>query len=208
MNLYPIGSLNAGDELVVHLLPDLNEENTMSIFDQYYVHFLSINDKRKTTLCPRVFCEPCSFCKAATRTFKKTDSSSNDYGRRMYRKSMFTVHAIIIEDPLGISDDTETFQLQFGKGLFNQIRDGLIELNHMPSDYKKGSNLIISAEKAAHGYKQFYAKFAKKSKLTPAQIELANSSLINLSDCRPGDLASNYEHIISEQLMWDILSNY
>ena len=202
MKIYPFWEMKNHQRLVLRFLPDLNQNNTHGFVDEYFVHFLEVDNKRISTLCPSTHNKGCSHCNYAKRLYMQGNS---EHARKYFRILRCSTNALIVEDPLSIGALGSVFQFDFPKSIAGDIRDGLIDLNNLPYDYDKGYNFILSSTRVGE-YPRYEGKFQKKkSKLTRKQREIAESSLIDLSKLQPTKLTSDYDSEFSKGFMWDIL---
>ena len=205
---YPIWEIPEGREVVLRFLPDLNESNPIDFVSEAYTHYIVTDPERPkyrtTVLCSGVHerGKECMHCKMAERHFRA--GQNMDETMKWRKVAKFYANILVMRDSNNLTG-IRNYSLMIGRNIFDQIREGILGLDYMPSDYKNGYNLHLSVEKAGH-WRRYNAVF-KKKKLSKPDTALANDSLIDLSTLHPTRYSSEFNEKLQGELTWDILKD-
>ena len=169
-DIYPFWQMDVGQEAIVRLLPDKNEDNPFQYHVDRLEHNLSINGKNEKIPCLSMYGEKCPICDLS-RDFYKSEGKESKNGKYYYRKKTSLVRLLVLTDPLPPNEETgetyagKVYNSQFGYQLMEKIREEISgdDLEELPWDLENGHNFRIKkSAQGEHGNYSTGSKFIPK----------------------------------------------
>ncbi len=169
-DIYPFWQMDVGQEAIVRLLPDKNEDNPFQYHVDRLEHNLSINGKNEKIPCLSMYGEKCPICDLS-RDFYKSEGKESKNGKYYYRKKTSLVRLLVLTDPLPPDEETgetyagKVYNSQFGYQLMEKIREEISgdDLEELPWDLENGHNFRIKkSAQGEHGNYSTGSKFIPK----------------------------------------------
>jgi hypothetical protein len=191
-DVYPFWEMEADQEAVVRILPDLDEENR----DVYQIdklsHTLHINQKQRYIPCLKMYDEDCPIC---ARSQKYYNSDDKVKGKYYWRSKKVLVRALILKDPLPVGEGGprvgRVMTLSLMAELTNRIIADIAAFANDdvdPWDLKGGTNFVIrrGEKQTPTGKQATYAAsgFERKASAIPADM-LETVKLVDLRSLLP-----------------------
>lgn len=164
-DIYPFWQMKGGEECVVRILPDANENNPAAfpISVEYLEHKLMLDGKQRSIASLETWGEDDPIAQLSQKYYKMGDEAK---GKMYWRNKINLLRALIIKDPL--PEDTETKEnaegkiktLRFGFQLMGTLLAGIAsdDIDIEPWDMKHGFDFRImktSQGKDKNGKEQF-----------------------------------------------------
>jgi hypothetical protein len=171
----------------VRFLPDADDKNPFGFLVENLTHDLTINGKRETVACLKMYGEACPVCELSARFDDKKSSEFNeDIGRLFYRKKSYTGQVLVLETPVEHDASQLVKLINFGPQVFKQIQAGLQsgDLEENPTELKGGYNFRFRKTVTGSGQNSYTtSSFApKQSDVSDELIE--QMSLYDLKEYR------------------------
>lgn len=191
-NYYNFWDMDFEKTAIVRFVPDKNPDNPMQFMVEKHVHELQINGQKRKVPCLKQYGDDCPICKVSAQYYKDGDKEN---GLKYYRKKSYVAQALIIQDPIPVSDqkkavyDGELRYLSITSQIFKVIQDAFEsgDLDKEPYAFNGGYNFVI--KKTQQGDKANYVvgtKFqARPSNLTEEQIEFVEEHSVDLKSLLP-----------------------
>ena len=181
-DIYPFWQMDVGQEAIVRILPDKNEDNPFQYHVDKLEHNLTINGKNEKVPCLSMYGEKCPICDLS-REFYKSEGKESKSGKYYYRKKISLVRVLVVKDPLPADEETgETYEgkvynTQFGYQLMEKIREEISsdDIDELPWDLHAGHNFKI--KKSAQGD---HGNYSMGSKFIPKVTAIDDDSLETL----------------------------
>ena len=188
-NVYPFWMMQIGQECVVRILPDLDENNPDVITYNKLEHTLTIDGEDTKIPCPTMYGEDCPICELSRKYYTAKDEKM---GVKYYRKKVGLVRLLVLKDALPPTEEGETFvgktcNTQFGFQLLEVIQSEILggDLEAEPWNYDEGYNFIIKKTKQGeYGTYAVASGFARKQTAIPEEIR-EGIELVDLKSLRP-----------------------
>lgn len=170
----------------VRFLPDLDEENPMGFLVENLSHTLTINGKRETVPCLKMYGEECPVCALSQNYYDEKSPDHNEVlGKQFYRKKSYIGQILIIDSPVEHDQEQLNKLIEFGPAVFKQIQAAFQsgDLEEAPYELKGGYHFRIKKTKSGE-----YASYTTSS-FAPKQTDVGDDvieklELYNLADYR------------------------
>lgn len=193
-DIYPFWQMDVGQEAIVRILPDKNEDNPFQYHVDRLEHNLTINGKNEKVPCLTMYGEKCPICDLS-RDFYKSEGKESKNGKYYYRKKISLLRVLVLKDPLPADEETgekyegKVYNTQFGYQLMEKIREEISgdDLEELPWDMQSGHNFRIKkTAQGEHGNYSVGSKFV--TKVTPIDDEFLDTiELIDLETLLPSN---------------------
>lgn len=165
-NYYPFWNMKEGETAIIRFLPDA-VENPLGFMVEKVMHNLVINGERKSVPCMSMYGEKCPICAVSQDFYKREDK---DNGKKYWKKKQYIAQAVIMKDPLPVSDGEESHEgkvrfVTINYSLFKIIKDAFEsgELEEIPYAYVGGTDFIIKKDMQGDYPSYILSKFARRS---------------------------------------------
>lgn len=156
-DIYPFWQMEDGEECIVRILPDKNEENPnpFPISIPYLEHTLTIDgrDRRIPSLVNWGETDPIA---ELSQKYYREEGRDSVNGKKYWRKKIDLLRAVIIKDPLNPEGSEENVEgqvktLRFGFQLMAVLNEAIAspDMDVEPWDLENGYNFVI--KKTAQG---------------------------------------------------------
>lgn len=149
-----------GQESVVRLLPDLDDENPMGFLVEKHIHQFTVNGKKEEILCGRQHNEDgeCPFCEHSAKFYAMAEEAkkNNDAeaetrlraeGKKFYKKKSYLGRALIVSTTAQeLAEDVGQVRfVEFGPAIFKNMNAAFQsgDLDEVPFDLKGGYNYVL-----------------------------------------------------------------
>lgn len=178
---YKFWSIPTDSTAIVRFLPDLDEDNSLGFLVENLTHDLTINGKRQTLACGKMYGHDCPICNLSRKYYDEKDEVN---GKKYYRKKSYIGQVIVVESPIE-HDQAQTIKLiEFGPAVFKAIQAGFQsgDLEAPPYELKGGYNFRIRKTKSGEYASYSTSSFATKQ--TDCPVPEDELKLFNLTDYR------------------------
>ena len=188
------------ESMTLRIVQDVDVEgtNVTGMVRKSSTHRFKIGDTFKTFTCNRHnHNEDCALCDASAALYKE---KRNDEGRKIYKSDKFFMQCLVVESPTGETDGMLKF-VSFTKNIFEQIKDGLTELDEAPFDIENGTDLKIKKTKNGEWAKYTVSFVRKERALTETEIATIEADAVDLATLLPAAAdATEVEQAASDYL--------
>lgn len=162
---------------VVRFLPDADEENPMGFLVENLTHSLTINGKRETVPCLKMYGEECPICALSQDYYDEKSPNHNEtLGKKYYRKKSYIGQVLVMETPIEHDAEQLVKLIEFGPAVFKQIQAAFQsgDLEEAPYELKGGYNFRIKKTKSGE-----YASYTTSS-FAPKQTDVGDDVIEQL----------------------------
>jgi hypothetical protein len=186
----------------VRFLPDLDEDNAMGFLVENLSHELTINGKRQTVPCLKMYGEECPICTLSQGYYdEKSPDHNEQLGKKYYRKKSYIGQVIVIDTPIEHDQDMLVKLIEFGPAVFKQIQAAFQsgDLEEAPFELKGGYNFRIKKSKSGE-----YASYTTSS-FAPKQTDVGDDVIekLNLYDLKEHRTAKVSREVLEAMLVAD-----
>lgn len=184
---FPFWKADTDTVSTVRFLPDANDENPFGFLVENLTHSLTINGKRETVACLKMYGEACPICELSARFYDKNSNEYNEeLGKQFYRKKSYIGQVLVLETPIEHDAAQLVKLIDFGPQVFKQIQAAFQsgDLEVAPYELKGGYNFRFRKTKTGSGQNSYTtSNFApKQTDVSDDVIEQMN--LYDLSEYR------------------------
>lgn len=194
-DFYPFWNMEVNQTATVRLLPDLNSDNPLPYYLDYFNHKLSIDGKDWTVPCPKSWdiTADCPICERSQKYYRENDKQRGSY---YWRNKNAFVRFLVLEDPLDVKDEEgksvdyvgRTCTSTFGNKILIAIENQLADFEPdepLPWLIDNGYDFHIKKIKGAGNYADYsFSSFAKRPSPIPEEYR-DNIELIDFRDLLP-----------------------
>jgi hypothetical protein len=191
-DVYPFWKMQDGQEAVVRILADLDEEN-LDIFQiEKLSHTIHINNKERYIPCIRMYGEDCPVCERSQKYYNSDDKVKGKY---YWRSKKVLLRALILKDPLPLDESGprvgRVMTLSLMAELTNRIVSDVAAFaddDTPPWDLQGGTNFVIrrGEKQTPTGKQATYAGSGFERRPSPLPPEMLETvKLVNLRTLLP-----------------------
>lgn len=184
---FPFWKAETDTVSTVRFLPDADAENPMGFLVENLTHSLTINGKRETVACLKMYGEACPICELSARFYDKNSAEYNEeLGKQFYRKKSYIGQVLVLETPIDHDANQLVKLIEFGPQVFKQIQAAFQsgDLEEAPYELKGGCNFRFRKTKTGSGQNSYTtSNFAPKQTDVSDDV-IATMNLFNLSEYR------------------------
>lgn len=184
---FPFWKAETDTVSTVRFLPDADAENPMGFLVENLTHSLTINGKRETVACLKMYGEACPICELSARFYDKNSAEYNEeLGKQFYRKKSYIGQVLVLETPIDHDANQLVKLIEFGPQVFKQIQAAFQsgDLEEAPYELKGGYNFRFRKTKTGSGQNSYTtSNFAPKQTDVSDDV-IATMNLFNLSEYR------------------------
>lgn len=184
---FPFWKAEVDTVSTVRFLPDADETNPMGFLVENLTHSLTINGKRETVACLKMYGEECPICDLSARFYDKKSAEYNEeLGKQYYRKKSYIGQVLVIDTPIEHDAEQLVKLIEFGPQVFKQIQAAFQsgDLEAAPFELKGGYNFRFRKTKTGSGQNSYTtSNFAPKQTDVGDDI-LEKMNLFTLNDYR------------------------
>lgn len=176
---FPFWKADVDTTSVVRFLPDLAEDNPMGFLVENLTHNLTVNGRRETVACLKMYGQECPICKQAQIYYdEKSPEFNKALGSKLYRKKSYIGQVLVNETTIEHDQEQLVKLIEFGPKIFKQIQAAFQsgDLENPPYELNGGHNFRInktkSGEYADYGTSSFAPRTSDVSDDLIEQIEL------------------------------------
>lgn len=163
---FPFWKAEVDTVSTVRFLPDADETNPMGFLVENLTHSLTINGKRETVACLKMYGEECPICDLSARFYDKKSAEYNEeLGKQYYRKKSYIGQVLVIDTPIEHDAEQLVKLIEFGPQVFKQIQAAFQsgDLEAAPFELKGGYNFRFRKTKTGSGQNSYTtSNFAPK----------------------------------------------
>ncbi len=179
---FPFWKADTDTVSTVRFLPDANDENPFGFLVENLTHSLTINGKRETVACLKMYGEACTICELSARFYDKNSNEYNEeLGKQFYRKKSYIGQVLVLETPIEHDASQLVKLIEFGPQVFKQIQAAFQsgDLEVAPYELKGGYNFRFRKTKTGSGQNSYTT-----SNFAPKQTDVSDDVIeqMNLYD--------------------------
>lgn len=199
---FPFWKADMDTVSTVRFLPDLDEDNAMGFLVENLSHELTINGKRQTVPCLKMYGEECPICTLSQGYYdEKSPDHNEQLGKKYYRKKSYIGQVLVIDTPIEHDQDMLVKLIEFGPAVFKQIQAAFQsgDLEEAPFELKGGYNFRIKKSKSGE-----YASYTTSS-FAPKQTDVGDDVIekLNLYDLKEHRTAKVSREVLEAMLVAD-----
>lgn len=177
----------------VRFLPDKNENNEMGFLVENKSHELTINGKRETVPCLKMYGKECPVCALSAKYYdEKSPEHNKTLGKKYYRKLSYIGQVLVIDTPIERDASQIVSLVQFGPQVYKQIAAGFAsgDLEEAPYELKGGHNFCFRKTQTGDGQNSYITSTfrAKQTNVEDDIVEQLPELLYDLSEYRTPDM--------------------
>lgn len=170
-------------------LPDADESNDLDFLVENFTHELTINGKRETVACAKMYGKECPICALSAKYYdEKSPEHNKTLGKKYYRKKSYIGQGIVMESPVEHDQEQIVKLVEFGPQVFTQITAGFAsgDLEEVPFALKGGHNFRFRKTQTGDGQNSYITSTfqPKQTDISDEIIEKLPELLFNLKDYR------------------------
>ena len=146
---YPFYKMGFDEVSLFRFLEDLDQDNPFGFVVENIYHQLTINGKKKSIACSKMYGEECSCCKKSSHYY---DAGDTKLGKAFWRKIDYIAQGVIVKSAFDYpikSDENPVRLVSMTKQLYEKIETEIVkgDLDVLPYDMDKGYDFRIIKNK-------------------------------------------------------------